>query len=192
MPIQIGQTSPDFSNPTALMSDCHRRIEIFLSALQKVGEADDELTHESKRTLDRALRYFREAAPKHTKDEEESLFPRMRKRESAEMASVMAQMDRLERDHKKAQALHDEVEQLGERWLQQATINRAERQRFCAAVSELEEIYREHIELEDQKVFPLAARILSTEEQREVGLEMARRRSLPDMSVGISSNKFLR
>jgi len=176
MPIQIGQKSPDFSNPTALMSDCHRRIEMFLSGLRKVGDGGDELSPESTHALDAALRYFREAAPKHTKDEEESLFPRMRKRESAEMASVMAQMDRLERDHQVAQALHDEVEQIGKRWLRQATINCAERQRFRNAVGKLEEIYREHIELEDQKVFPLAARVLSADEQREVGLEMARRR----------------
>jgi len=177
MPLRIGQKSPDFSNPTALMSDCHRRIEMFLSTLRKVGDVGDELTTESTRALDAALRYFREAAPKHTKDEEESLFPRMRKRKSTEMTTVMAEMDRLECDHQVAQALHDEVEQIGKRWLRQATINRAERQRFRNDVGKLEEIYREHIELEDQKVFPLAARVLSAEEQREVGLEMARRRT---------------
>jgi hemerythrin-like domain-containing protein len=97
----------------------------------------------------------------------------------------MAEMDRLERDHKKAQGLHDEVDHIGTRWLTQATISAEERQRFRAAVDALEEIYRKHIELEDQEVFPIAARVLSAEEQREVGLEMARRRSQPGV-VGIA------
>jgi len=38
------------------------------------------LTEETRAALESALRYFREAAPKHTADEEESLFPRMRQK----------------------------------------------------------------------------------------------------------------
>ena len=36
------------------------------------------MTEETRVALESALRYFREAAPKHTADEEESLFPRLR------------------------------------------------------------------------------------------------------------------
>jgi hypothetical protein len=37
------------------------------------------LNEEQRGAFEAALRYFREAAPKHTADEEESLFPRLRR-----------------------------------------------------------------------------------------------------------------
>jgi hypothetical protein len=41
MPIQIGTKAHDFSEPTGLLSDCHRRIEMFLGSLQRVAEVID-------------------------------------------------------------------------------------------------------------------------------------------------------
>ena len=79
MPVQIGAQSHSFSDPTGLLSDCHRRIEMFLGTLERVASVIDRpLTEETRPALESALRYFREAAPKHTADEEESLFPRLR------------------------------------------------------------------------------------------------------------------
>ncbi len=79
MPVQIAAKAHSFSDPTGLLSDCHRRIEMFLRSLQRVaGVIDRPLTDEVRAALDSALRYFRESAPKHTADEEESLFPRLR------------------------------------------------------------------------------------------------------------------
>src|SRR5688572_25428781 len=81
MPIQIGQKpSPTFHQPLELLSDCHRRVENFLGTLIIVAEQarGAELNPHQREGLETALRYFREAAPKHTADEEESLFARMR------------------------------------------------------------------------------------------------------------------
>ena len=79
MPVQIGAQTHNFSDPTGLLSDCHRRIEMFLGTLERVASVIDRpLTEETRPALESALRYFREAAPKHTADEEESLFPRLR------------------------------------------------------------------------------------------------------------------
>ena len=72
MPVQIGAPAHNFSDPTGLLSDCHRRIEMFLRVLEGVALVIDRpLTGESRSALESALRYFREAAPKHTADEEE-------------------------------------------------------------------------------------------------------------------------
>lgn len=38
MPVQIGAKAHSFSDPTGLLSDCHRRIEMFLGSLQRVAE----------------------------------------------------------------------------------------------------------------------------------------------------------
>lgn len=75
MPVQIGAKAHDFSDPTGLLSDCHRRIEMFLGSLQQVAELiDSPLNSGTRSSLESALKYFHEAAPKHTQDEEESLF----------------------------------------------------------------------------------------------------------------------
>lgn len=90
MPVQIGAKAHSFSDPTGLLSDCHRRIEMFLASLQRVGEMIDRpLSDDARTALESALRYFRESAPKHTADEEESLFPRLRQMQDPEIEAAL-------------------------------------------------------------------------------------------------------
>lgn len=115
MPVQIGSKTHSFSDPTALLSDCHRRIEMFLGTLEKVGvHIDVPLTDEPRRALESALRYFREAAPKHTADEEQSVFPRLRQSHDLGVEGALATLDALEQEHRRADLLHLEVDSLGE------------------------------------------------------------------------------
>lgn len=75
MPVQIGAQAHNFSDPTGLLSDCHRRIEMFLGTLEGVASLIDRpLTEETRVALESALHYFREAAPKHTADEGDPCF----------------------------------------------------------------------------------------------------------------------
>ena len=37
MPVQIGAQTHNFTDPTGLLSDCHRRVEMFLGTLVAVG-----------------------------------------------------------------------------------------------------------------------------------------------------------
>src|SRR5215475_9226243 len=99
MPIAIGaKPEGSFATPIALLTDCHRRIEQFLSVLARVSaHAQEPLTGEQRTALEAALRYFREAAPRHTADEEETLFPRLRSLDRPEVKAVMAKVDSLER-----------------------------------------------------------------------------------------------
>jgi Hemerythrin HHE cation binding domain len=86
MPVQIGATAHNFTDPTGLLSDCHRRVEMFLGMLVRVAEVIDRpATEETSRALESALRYFAQAAPKHTADEEQSLFPRLRRIDDPEI-----------------------------------------------------------------------------------------------------------
>src|SRR6516164_1977434 len=41
MPVQIGAKAHNFTDPTGLLSDCHRRVEMFVGMLQAVGEVID-------------------------------------------------------------------------------------------------------------------------------------------------------
>lgn len=116
-----------FSNPTGMLSDCHRRIEMFLGSLQAVAKVIDRpLAGEAREALDTALRYFREAAPKHTADEEESLFPRMRQLRQPAVDSALARVEELESDHRWAAPLHAEVERLGQKCLSGGRLSQAE------------------------------------------------------------------
>src|SRR5579871_2181836 len=108
MPISIGTSENSFANPIGLLSDCHRRIERFLQALLKVTTEvkGRSLDVEQRHALDAALKYFSHAAPKHTADEEEDLFPMLREMELPRIAGILARLDRLEGEHKTAAAWH--------------------------------------------------------------------------------------
>jgi len=181
MNLQIGQSpSPTFAEPLELLSDCHRRVEFFLGILARVGEDASEtaLSPPEREALAAALRYFREAAPRHTADEEDSLFPRLRRSGHPLATAVLAQVELLEADHLAAGADHAEVEACGQTWLGVGQLSTEARARFCAAVARLQARYGPHIALEDGTVFPAAASILSAADLAEVGGEMARRRGL--------------
>ncbi len=177
MPVQIGMKAAHFSDPTGLMSDCHRRIEMFLGALAAAAAfAGRELSPDEQRSLDAALRYFREAAPKHNADEEESLFPRLRSRPEAEVQAALADMARLEQEHRWAAPLHDQIDRLGQQWLADGRLAPDQAGAFHSAVAQLQSMYRVHIDFEDKVLFPLAARLLPRAQQDQVAQEMEARR----------------
>lgn len=179
MPVQIGAKAHNFSNPTGLLSDCHRRIEMFLGALRVVATTIDQpLTEETAQALTAALRYFREAAPKHTADEEESLFPRLRGVNDPDARAALAQLEQLEKDHQWADALHAEVDRLGQRYLSKTRLSPAEVEKFRTAVDQLGSMYHQHIRVEDEMIFPVAARVLSQDDRASIAREMADRRNI--------------
>lgn len=179
MPVQIGQKAEsDFTNPLGLLSDCHRRIERFLSVLVRVSEErkGGELRPEERTALETALTYFRSAAPKHTADEEDSLFPRMRA--SGHAAAALQCLDRLEGDHKAASRDHERVDSLGMRWHAEGRLASEQAEELGQALARLSILYAGHIAIEDQELFPLAAKVLAEEELAAVGREMADRRGV--------------
>jgi hemerythrin-like domain-containing protein len=192
MPITIGKkVESDYSNPLGLLSDCHRRIEQFLGVLIKVTSQarGAELNEDQRNGLEVALRYFREAAPKHTRDEEESLFPRMLASSDERGRSAISLLDELNADHLHADAVHAEVEALGSRWLSEGVLSVELTARLGELLDRLASTYQKHIAVEDQEVFPLAGRILSSADLVAVGREMAARRSI-DLNA-LESNRRL-
>ncbi len=184
MTISIGQT-PDsgFDQPLKLLSDCHRRIEKFLDILIRVVHdcPGQKLNEEYRTALTAALKYFRNAAPWHTRDEEDSLFPRMRELEDQRVVDAMAQIDQLQDDHVHAEKLHAQVETFGQHWLSHDQLPQQDVKQLGQLLSELREKYRRHIREEDEVIFPLAGQVLNDRQLEEIGLEMAQRRGIdPD------------
>src|ERR1051325_682792 len=124
MPVQIGGKAHNFNDPTGLLSDCHRRNEMFMRSLGGgAKERDSPPDEQTKAALETALRYFHEAAPKHTADEEESLFPRLRELQSPELESAFSKLDELEGEHRWAEPLHVRVEALGTEYLAEGKLS---------------------------------------------------------------------
>ncbi len=181
MPITIGaKPAADFSNPIELLSDCHRRIERFLAVLVTVAAQANggEMTGQQRREWQQALDYFRNAAPRHTADEEESLFPRLRRVDQADATRALAAMQELEKEHGQATEWHACVDELGNRWLAENKLTRDETHRLSEALALLSELYGHHIDVEDRHVFPIASAALSNAEKADIGREMAHRRGL--------------
>lgn len=164
-----------FDQPLGLLKDCHLRVERFLRVLKiVVQEAPDNwLPTQYEEGLRSALDYFRDAAPKHTQDEEESLFPRI-----CQNPEALRIIRRLESEHAFSEPYHQEIEELGRRWLSQGCINGSRRCRFMECVTELIALYQEHIRIEEEELFPLAAAILDEQAIKAIGQEMATRRDL--------------
>lgn len=181
MAISLGaRPEHGFDQPLGLLSDCHRRIERFLDTLIRVTDEcpDGALTPRARQGLEVALRYFREAAPRHTADEEASLFPRLRASTDPRAKGAMEAIQRLEAQHDTADRLHAQVDSIGRAWLADERLAAADLARLREMLVELRAIYEEHIAAEDHGVFPLAAELLDAAALAEVGREMAARRGL--------------
>jgi hemerythrin-like domain-containing protein len=193
MPITIGaKAAGDFSNPIELLSDCHRRIERFLRVLVTVAQQAQggPMTRQQQQEWVRALDYFRNAAPRHTADEEESLFPRLRQIDLPQIREALVNMQQLEGDHLQAAEWHDRVEELGRRWLAEGRLTPQETASISDALTCLSKLYERHIALEDQSVFPLAASVLPHSEKAGMGVEMAQRRGLDPHRIMETSGKL--
>lgn len=176
MGIQIG-AKPDsgFDDPIGMLKDCHRRIEHFLNILQVVVEraSGRSLTEEEGAAVRAALHYFREGGRRHTADEEQSLFPRLR---ATFGEQDFAELGGLEHDHREADGAHAAVDELYTRWLDDGSLAPHDRQRLESAMRRLVELYRAHIALEENVLFPRAAGRLSPAALGEIGQEFRARR----------------
>jgi hemerythrin-like domain-containing protein len=169
-----------FDEPLGLLGDCHRRIERFLDILQRVlNDADGgALNEEHRRAVEAALTYFKSAAPRHTQDEEQSLFPLLRGSDSPQVHEALSVLDSLEHDHSAADVAHAEVEFWYRRWMDLGPLARPQSRKLKGVLDSLQAMYRRHIEVEDRSIFPLADQILNRDQRARIGQEMAERRGL--------------
>src|SRR5215472_10653332 len=133
MPIVIGgKRESDFEDPIGMLGDCHQRIVRFLHVLVALatGQNSGVLSDEQRSLLSTSLRYFREAAPKHTADEEESLFPRLRRLDTADADLMLARIESLEQDHECADRNHAEIDRLSQLWLAQGQLTPQDASQF--------------------------------------------------------------
>ena len=176
MAVQIG-TRPDsgFDDPIGMLKDCHRRIEHFLDILCLVADRAPTrgLTGEERSAVQAALQYFHVGGERHTADEEESLFPRLREEPSS---SGPKEIHRLESDHHRAADLHESVDWLYTAWISVGILESDEQQRLLSETRQLKQLYGEHIQVEERIVFPHALQVLDSRTITAIGQEFRSRR----------------
>lgn len=171
---------PDFTNPLGLLVHCHERIEAQLCSLEWAAEIlrarDTQSLPRGFLAVDVARTHFAIAGVKHTEDEEVSLFPRLREQGSSAGQEALAAMSELESQHRSAERLHAEFDELVGNLRRDGSAEEKELDRFGDMVAELTALYRPHILLENNLVFPVAARVLPVSAIQALGEEMRSRR----------------
>lgn len=180
---------PDFTNPLGLLVHCHERIEAQLNRLERAYETlrsgDRPSLPAVFVAIDGACAHFALAGVKHTADEEVSLFPRLREHGGNAGTEALAAMAELESQHRTAEQFHEELDRLVVSIPRDGSAEASDLDRFGQLVAELVTLYRPHITLENNFIFPVAARVLPASEIQALGMEMRERRK--DILEGLAA-----
>ena len=171
MPSLFESPAASFDDPIALLSACHDRVRHYAALLLKLADYLPEhgADIQARQAATSILRYFDIAAPLHHQDEEEDLFPALSAR-GDEALRFLIGISMLEE--------HDELAEL---WREVRVILQSiEAGQSVALPRELAERfakrYPEHAAIEDERIYPLAAKLLTHEELTAIGKRMAARR----------------
>ena len=170
-PILPGGDAASFDEPLAMLVACHGRMRKQLATLARLEHHLPEHGCDTDaRTAARAiLRYFDSAAVHHHEDEEDSVMPRI----LARVPESRAVAARLAREH----------EELERQWrrLRPLLSGIAAGQRAVLSprmVLDVTGAYDAHLASEEAELIPLAADVLTPDELRAIGREMATRRGV--------------
>jgi hemerythrin-like domain-containing protein len=165
-----------FDDPLALLQACHERIRKHLDLLERLAAhmtlagTDDE----ARRAAASVLRYFSQAGVHHHDDEEQDLFPRLREQAGPTATPALECL---------VEQLSDEHGRLMEAWERlvpslERICEGGEASLDAMGILAFVQPMREHLAVEESRLLPLAARILSTTELGLIGRAMARRRGV--------------
>ncbi len=179
---------PGFSGPAAsteapleMLAACHVRIDRYCDTLRRL--AVHTLEHGSDAQAQRAaagiVRYFDTAAVQHHADEEEDLFPALLESMAGSDAVCIREM---------TCSLAAEHRQLETAWRSL----RPALQKIAAGsaaplpdklVATFTQAYARHMEIEENELLPMAARLLSEHDIERIGRAMRKRRGIGDSLI---------
>ena len=186
-------------DPLQFLTACHGRIRLRLFAFERAAERLRAPGEIERHHVEAALLFFRSSGEGHTIDEESSLFPRLRVRlEQAGHGEAVEMIDRMLAEHRRHEGLFDRLERamkvidpgLGEGDglpdpdAPSITCGTPEAAELADALEAIAADYGEHIPVEDDLLYPLAAQLMPPEELAEVAREMRSRRRLGRKLLG--------
>lgn len=175
--IKLGAMPAVETDAVDMLLACHQRIRNFTGIAARLAEAAGAASGpEIANAAEAVHRYYAIALPLHEADENESVYPRLRQRltDKTERESLQAMVDQ----HGPIDAV---VAKLLPRWeeLKRQPERIAERaEELRANASRLQELWKEHLALEEEIVFPLIRKRLSEADLQAIHAEMKRRRGV--------------
>jgi hemerythrin-like domain-containing protein len=158
--------------PLEHLRACHRRIEDRLATLERAAAGFPSHPSAALAAIANCLAFFRTSGQLHTRDEEESLFPRLLPLlEGADrdfLAALGAQHEESARLHSALESAAADLEANGAAGALEA---------FREAVQALASLYGAHIAAEDSRLSPLAQRLLPSGDWKAIAAEMRSRRA---------------
>lgn len=181
-PVSAVDAGVTIGDPLRHLVVCHDRIEEHLQILEKViphlRSDSEQKRQKAREALDQALQFLDAMGHLHTQDEEESLFPRLLAA-SREDRSVVAELTTmLESQHREKEAVFEKLAaQVAAFPPAPSPPSPEQAARFEGLVSNLVDLYRVHIMVENQRLIPLSEDHLKQSDLGEMLREMHARRS---------------
>lgn len=166
---RLATPAPDFDDPLEMLAACHERIETHLATLERLAE---QVAAGGSRAVAEAaargvMRYFDTSGRQHHQDEDEDLFPLLRRLAGEQgRPEVAAAIEELEREHPSME------EQWG-RLRHQLSEGRP----AAEHVASFAWLYRRHMQQESAAVLPFAREALSASQRSALRRRMAGRRA---------------
>lgn len=172
-----------FHDPLQHLIACHDRIEERLQTLERLllhlrSDSEDK-RREAREALDNSLEFLERMGALHTEDEEESLFPRLLVKECADMELFKELAEMLENQHRdKEGVLENLLAAVKTLPPSPGLPSESQANQVSVLIEHLASLYRPHIMVENQRLFPLSAEYLKEAELEEIRQEMRHRRGL--------------
>ncbi len=137
-----------------------REFRLAPAAVRRVAEADSRQAG----VVADHLRFLGELLHHHHQGEDDLLWPKLRARTGSDALLVI---EAVEAQHEDIDATLRDVEQLRSAWAAHPVAGL--RERLAAALERLHLVLRDHLDLEERALLPLAAAVLTDEEWHAVG-----------------------
>ncbi len=171
--IQIGQQPALAGAPLEHLMACHRRIEERLETLERAGPHLAVDPTASLAVIHKSMGFLETSGVLHTRDEEESVFPRLRPR----LTEVQLRyLDTLENEHRAVEDVYGQLQQTVAAMDGMAAIPDDLQAAYKNVVQRMARMYRSHIESEDELLMRLARSCFDADQLTAISQEMAGRR----------------
>ena len=172
----LPDSAPGFDQPIAVLKHCHGRIRKQLATLERLLSHLPEhgADEQARQAAAAVLKYFEKAAHLHHEDEEQNLIPMLRAvAQGEDAATLQALVPVILQDHKDMDAIWQDLhEQLT------SIADGSSTQLSSSTVQRFAQRYTAHMEREESTVAPMALRLFSSEQMRQLGEAMQRRRGI--------------
>lgn len=181
---------PGFDQPIAVLKHCHDKIRQQIKTLERLLEhlPIHGANPEAQQAAQAVQHYFNKAAHYHHADEEQDLIPVLKATAQGEDATALAELvPKILKEHKKMEAAWHVLD------LQLADIASGKSTQLTRShVTEFAELYAAHMTKEETVIAPMAMRLFSPEQMKQLGHAMQQRREAPPTTPAVLNLADLR